>query len=76
MDESASAGERSTVPSISPYGSVVAWKISWSFSSPKRERSYSRWWRLGSDEATRAIVRHGLEHRLAQPQSVNCTDGL
>src|SRR4029078_527699 len=38
------AGARSTVPSISPYGSSVAWKISWSFSRPNRDRSNTKRW--------------------------------
>ena len=45
-----------------------AWKISWSFSSPKRERSNSRWWRFGQREAHPLDLRHRLEHRLAEPQ--------
>src|SRR5215212_8446565 len=38
-----------TVPSIMPYGSSVAQKISFSFSIPNRERSYGMWCLLGKD---------------------------
>jgi hypothetical protein len=38
---------RRTVPSIKPYGSAVATKISLRFSSPKGVRSTGMWCRLG-----------------------------
>ena len=47
------AHARSSVPRMSPYGSLVTWNTVFSLRRPNGSRSTRRWWRLGSSSATR-----------------------